>query len=143
SPEPTSRTHPPLHFLPVAPNQAPIPAAAVADPLATASTLCPGPGGGQFHPFPTPPPGRGPTSLAAADFNLNGYPDLVVGHADSGELLLLPDPGLGGSDPRWIDGFPGAPGPAVLTALQAADFNGDGIPDLALTHPAARPRSAP
>jgi len=64
------------------------------------------------------------TGVFTADFNLDGHFDLAVPHSDDSLTLLFGD-GSGGFTPA-----PGSPisGAAASTT---ADFNGDGIPDLA------------
>jgi FG-GAP-like repeat/FG-GAP repeat len=90
-----------------------------------------GTGTGSFVPAPgSPVPvGTGPIALASADFNTDGNPDLAVANRADGTVTVL----LGQGD----GSFAGAPGSPLniggaLSALAVADFNGDGIPDLAL-----------
>ena len=75
-----------------------------------------------------------PTSIAVADFNLDGKPDVVVETIDqpviltgyAGEALVL----LGNGDGTFTTAKGGAlSGPASWIAV--ADFNQDGIPDVA------------
>jgi hypothetical protein len=75
-----------------------------------------------------------PTSLAIGDLSGNGHLDIVVAGGDAlgGALTLLPGNGRGGfsggmSQTPGIFGLPGDPSSVVV-----GDFNGDGIPDLAL-----------
>lgn len=71
-----------------------------------------------------------PNVVATADFNGDGIPDLAVSNSNSGQVLLTILLGNG-------DGtFTAAASPTVglyPDSIVVADFNGDGIPDLALT----------
>ncbi|MBL9148979.1 MAG: VCBS repeat-containing protein [Phycisphaerae bacterium] len=78
------------------------------------------------------PVGIQPSDVAAADLNLDGYPDLVVANHDpalDNRIAVLLNQGDGtfaasvfydtGDRPYW---------------LAAGDFNGDGLPDVAVTN---------
>jgi hypothetical protein len=74
--------------------------------------------------------GLGPSSVATADFNLDGRLDLVAGNESSNNLSVLLGNGSGGFSP--------APGSPVATGedpifIAIADFNLDGKPDVAVT----------
>lgn len=83
-------------------------------------------------------PGSGPIDLADADFNCDGLVDIAVCNRAAGTVMVFEN-----------DGVPGAIdantflSPVVINAglapnsLTAADFNGDGFPDLAVAKPAA------
>ncbi len=77
--------------------------------------------------------GENPTAITTGDFNLDGIPDLAVANAGdytnnyTGSLTIL----LGAGDGT----FNAATSPAMSIAansLAVGDFNGDGIPDLAV-----------
>ena len=71
----------------------------------------------------------GPQALAVADVDNDGYMDLVVGHTNSDDLLVLKSAG----NNIWTVGSPvsahGKP-----QAMAAADLNGDGWIDLAIAN---------
>ena len=71
--------------------------------------------------------GRTPMAIAAADFNGDGIPDLVVGD-DDGSLKLFLGDGTGNfapaSDVARLDS---------VVSIAVADFNGDGRPDIAVS----------
>ena len=73
-----------------------------------------------------------PTSIATADFNEDGRPDLAVAGSTSGLRLLF-----GGGSGGVPDGTYGAPVPVTFAAttrsVVVGDFNEDGIWDLAVT----------
>lgn len=74
-------------------------------------------------------------SLAIADFNGDGHPDIVTANQDSDSAVVFLNDGKGGfGDPQG--GFIGYEGGgavnAPLTEIVSTDVNGDGFPDLAL-----------
>ncbi len=66
-------------------------------------------------------------SVAAADFNGDGVPDVAATNRGTNNLTLLLGKGNGG----FVDAQILATGDRP-TSLQTADFNGDGLPDLAV-----------
>jgi hypothetical protein len=70
---------------------------------------------------------RTPKAIAAADFNGDGIPDLVVGD-DDGSLKLLLGDGTGNFTPaRDVARLDS------VVSIAVADFNGDGRPDIAVS----------
>jgi hypothetical protein len=94
---------------------------------ATVSVLL-GNGDGTFQNPQTFPVGRDPTSVAVADVNGDGKPDLVVANSDNTVSVLL-----GNSDGTFQpqQAFPVGTSPA---AVAVADVNGDGKPDLVVAN---------
>jgi hypothetical protein len=98
---------------------------------ATVSVLL-GNGDGTFQsavPYTTTLP-TGNAYLAVGDFAGNGIPDLAV--VAGNEVIVMMGAGDGTFPSNFISGFTVAPG-ANLTSIAVGDFNGDGIPDLAVT----------
>jgi hypothetical protein len=85
-------------------------------------------------PFVPIPVGTDPRGSVTADFNRDGTPDVAVANSSDNTVSILL--GLGDAtfaEPSDADGNPVRP--AVGTgpvALAAGDFNGDGVPDLAV-----------
>ena len=92
-------------------------------------TVLLGNGSGGFSPAAGSPVavGNGPESVAVADFDGDGRPDLAIANAGSGNVTVLLGDGSGGFSPA---GPPVAVG-SVPESVAVADFNGDGRPDLA------------
>jgi hypothetical protein len=85
-----------------------------------------GSGDGTFGPPATYLAGVDVTSLAVADLNGDGRPDLAVGTSGGGlEVLLETGDGTFGPPATYLPG-------AFINSLATADFNGDGRPDLAV-----------
>jgi len=75
---------------------------------------------------------QGPTSypIVSADFNGDGIPDLAVPLYGSNQIAILLGKGNGTFANPIMASVPGFP--VDVTHLVVADFNGDGIPDLAV-----------
>jgi hypothetical protein len=77
--------------------------------------------------------GRRPTALAVADFNLDGILDLTVSnHLNNFVSILLSNGAAPGAAQFQPQLKVRAAGQTRATSIVAADFNGDGIADLAL-----------
>jgi len=74
-----------------------------------------------FAPYPT-------TTITPADFNKDGFVDLVAPHRDSGQSYVY----LGSSDMAYSDNhrIPFGPPDATIRMAAVADFNGDGLLDI-------------
>jgi len=88
---------------------------------------------------------NGNTTITAADFNLDGIDEIVTaaainGHvkvfsgsgATAGTLFTPPAPGTGVALPNFVNSFLAFNPYLGDVSVAAGDFNGDGIPDLAL-----------
>lgn len=69
-------------------------------------------------------------AITVADFNQDGAPDIAVADAATGSIVILYGDPLYNDFDSYIT-VP-LPSPSVPTALVAADFNGDGLADLAV-----------
>ncbi|HZM85719.1 MAG TPA: FG-GAP-like repeat-containing protein [Blastocatellia bacterium] len=92
-------------------------------------TILLGDGTGNFTPASTSPESAGDfsQSVAVADFNLDGRPDLAVANSGSANVTILTGDGTGNFTQPATS--PEGAGPAVSVAV--GDFNLDGRPDLA------------
>jgi uncharacterized protein (TIGR03437 family) len=102
---------------------------AIANDSSNNVTILLGNGLGGFTPAPGSPwpAGTRPNSLALADLNGDGFPDLAVGHEGNGDLIILLGNGFGG----FTQPFGGALSSTQTRGEVTADFNGDGRVDLA------------
>jgi hypothetical protein len=91
-----------------------------------------GNGDGTFQPAQSLPAGINPASVAVGDFNGDGKPDLAVaniGYSFQGSVSLLLGKGDGTFQAALT--FPAGSEPV---SVAVGDFNGDGIPDLAVAN---------
>lgn len=79
----------------------------------------------------TLPAGRGPGSIAIADVNRDGKPDLLVANEEDGTLTVLLGDGKGHFSAAPGSPFPCGPNP---NDIAIADMNGDGNPDLVIAN---------
>ena len=82
-----------------------------------------------FITAPTYAVGSGPNSVAVADFNGDGIPDLAVGNFNDGTVSVLL--GKGDGTFQTAQSFAAGMNPQ---SLAVGDFKGDGIPDLAVAN---------
>jgi FG-GAP-like repeat len=75
------------------------------------------------------PVGNGPASVAVADFNGDGHPDIATALSGTGAVSVL----LNNGDGTFRSAGISAAGPDA-TALATGDFNGDGKMDVAVTN---------
>jgi hypothetical protein len=91
-----------------------------------------GSGSGTFAPQTSITTGKGPADLDAADFNVDGSPDLVVAAYNDAKVLLL----MNNSSGKFMSATSGA-NPVLDTgnpiSVLSADFNADGKPDIAVS----------
>jgi hypothetical protein len=94
----------------------------------TSNYVCLNKGKGQFNSDCIPFARYPATTITPADFNKDGYIDLVVPHRDSGQSYVY----FGGSDHSFSDDrrIPFGPPDATIRVAAVADFNGDGFPDI-------------
>jgi hypothetical protein len=88
-----------------------------------------GTGGGAFAPSVSYPTGIQPRSVAIADLNADGNPDVVVANTVSNTVSVLLGNGDGTFAPR--QDFGSGRGPS---AVATADMNGDGNPDVVVAN---------
>ncbi len=89
-----------------------------------------GNGDGTFKKAVTYPTGHFPLSVAVADVNGDGKPDLIVSNAGSDTLGVL----LGNGDGTFQAPVDYASGGSTPTPVAVADVNGDGKPDLVVAN---------
>ncbi len=79
-------------------------------------------------------PDAGPVSLASADFNGDGYPDIATANNASDDVSIFLSDGAGG----YQEGFRLnlADGSSQPEVIRTGDFNNDGQADLVVTSPA-------
>ncbi len=70
--------------------------------------------------------GPSPNSIASADFDGDGYPDIVTSNSASTNVSILLSDGEGGLRPQILVAVAWSP-----TSVAAADFDGDGLADVA------------
>ena len=96
--------------------------------LSTVSILF-GDGTGKFTPAISAPSGRTVSALATGDFNHDGRTDYITANFDSNTVSVV----LGKGNGKFLDLVPAQPiGTDFPNQTITADFNGDGLPDLAL-----------
>jgi len=97
----------------------------IGNPLPGNLIILLGKGDGTFTAAASPATGVAPYSLAVADFNKDGIPDIAVANNFSNSVTILLGKGDGTFTP--VASSPTVDNPQIIIA---GDFNGDGIPDL-------------
>ncbi len=94
----------------------------------TSNYICLNNGKGQFKADCIPFAPYPATTITPADFNKDGFIDLVVPHRDGGQSYVY----LGSADITFSDTrrIPFGPSNATIRVAAVADFNGDSIPDI-------------
>jgi len=90
------------------------------------SYLCFGVEGGSFSTDCVPFAEGSATTITPADFNGDGFPDLVVPHRDGGQSFVYLNDGRG----TFVERRPFGPPDAVIRSAEPADLDGDGVMDL-------------
>jgi hypothetical protein len=90
-----------------------------------------GDGTGNFAPAPDVARLDSVVSIAVADFNGDGRPDIAVSDWRAGSVTIFLGNGNGSFRLGWLFRLPT---PGTVARVSAADFNGDGIPDLAIIY---------
>lgn len=95
-----------------------------------------GDGKGNFKPAVGTPAGRNPSAVVAGDFNHDGKPDYITANFDSNTVAVM----LGRGNGTFLNLGPGIPdSSSVSGATITADFNNDGIQDLAVANTGSGP----
>jgi hypothetical protein len=84
-------------------------------------------GNGTFTAPATYAAGTGPTSIAVADFNQDGFPDIALSDSTDNAVTILFNEGTG----VFTSTIPEIPVGTDPVSIVTADFNGDGRPDAA------------
>jgi FG-GAP-like repeat len=94
----------------------------------TSNYICLNKGKGQFNAHCIPFAPYPATTITPADFNKDGFIDLVVPHRDSGQSYVY----MGSSGVTFPDThrIPFGPPDATIRVAAVADFNGDSLPDI-------------
>lgn len=95
---------------------------------AGANYICLNRGAGKFDADCIPFSSEPATTITAADFNGDGYADLLVPHRNGGQSRLYL--GAAGADLSRLRSLPFGPADAQIRVAEAADFNADGAIDV-------------
>jgi hypothetical protein len=112
-----------------------IPDFATANYQSDTVTIVLGKGNGTFVTGTSPATGKYPSAIVTGDFNGDGIPDLAVANFNVGNTGIGSVTVLLGKGDGTFNAMPS--GPAVGSgpyAIATGDFNGDGIPDLAVAN---------
>jgi FG-GAP-like repeat len=95
----------------------------------TASFICYGAANGAIVPACVEFYRGSATKITPFDINGDGHPDLIVPHRDKGQGYIYLNDGFGGFSEA--NKFPFGPSKASMRAVEVADFDGDGVLDIA------------
>jgi len=110
---------------------------AVANSVSSSVSILAGKGDGTFQPAISYGAGTGANQVVVGDFNGDGKPDLALTDGDSYYLAVLLNNGVCSMNCDTIATAVNYPAGVTPQSVAVGDFNGDGIPDLAVVNSGA------